>query len=420
MSEIALDNEDKRAKRRPRWWLLIASLCAGGLIWFASIWWAARRYRSAMTAVDAAMAAGKFGLAARDLETILAWKPHSDEAAYMLGICEQARRRYPAAQQAWARVTPGSLFLQRAVLARLRLFHDMGQLAAAEQVVIDAAADLRNDRTDLLLLLVPIFSQIGRSDEAERLIEDRWEHLRALGEATPEESIKLVRLHIELTWKASSLDNLRLYLDQVGGLAPDDDRVWLGRANLAIQTGANDEARRLLAACQRRRPDDVPVWRSWLKWGIATNQVDSVRQALKHLPAAGATPAETHRAHAWLASQRGDVTSERQELERLVAAIPSDLTALERLAQFAENDGQHARAAELRDRKREIDRITARYQALYERTQHIRDAREMARLAEQLGRAFEVRVFLALAGSQEPGRDHPRTDLSRRDSPIHN
>jgi enediyne biosynthesis protein E4 len=325
------------------WKLTLVLFLTGGLIWGGWAWWAVGRYSSAMAAVDPAMAAGRFGMAARDLNQLLAWKPDSDEAAYVLGICEQARGRNQAAEQAWARVAPGSAFSHRAILACLRLFHDTGRLAAAEKLVIDAAEDPRNDRTDLLVLLVPIYSQVGRSDEAERLIEARWEHLNETGEATPEQSIKLVRLHIELTWKAPSLDNLRIYLDQVGRLAADDDRVWLGRANLAIQTGAHDEAKRWLDACQRRRPDDVPVWRAWLNWGIATNRMDVVQQAVKHLPALEATPAQLHRLEAWLSSKRGDIESERRELERLIAEDPADLTALDRLAQFADS-GRRARA----------------------------------------------------------------------------
>ena len=136
------------------------------------------------------------------------------------GLCEQARGEIGRPRKRGRGSRPVPTFSQRAILARLHLFHDTGRLAAAEKLVIDAANDPRNDRTDLLVLLVPIYSQIGRSDEAERLIEDRWEHLNARGEATPEQSIKLVRVHIELTLKALSLENLRVYLDQVAGWHP--------------------------------------------------------------------------------------------------------------------------------------------------------------------------------------------------------
>jgi tetratricopeptide (TPR) repeat protein len=192
----------------------------------------------------------------------------------------------------------------------------------------------------------------------------------------------------------------------------DDDRVWLGRANLAIRTGDYSEAKRWLEDCRRRRLD-VPVWFSWLRLGMATGQIDVVREALAHLPAEGSTPAQLHRTSAWLAARRGDVESEQRELEDLVGADPADLTALDRLAQLAEQAGQPTRAAELRRKQSEIERLKARYEKLYDRTQPIRDAVEMAEIAEQLGRTFEARIFLTLAISEDPERADLRRNLRR-------
>ena len=100
-----------------------------------------------------------------------------------------------------------------------------------------------------------------------RLIEARWEHLNEKAEGALEPAIQLLWQHIELTSKATPVETLRASIDQAGRLAPEDDRVWLGRANLAIRTGAYDEAGRWLDACQRRRPEDVPVWRARLRLG---------------------------------------------------------------------------------------------------------------------------------------------------------
>lgn len=97
--------------------------------------------------------------------------------------------------------------------ARLRLFQETGRLATAEQVVTEAAADPRNDRTALLVLLVPLFSDQGRIEDAERLIEDRWEHLNALKEGGDEGAIRLVRQHIELTMKPEPVETIRPTFD---------------------------------------------------------------------------------------------------------------------------------------------------------------------------------------------------------------
>jgi hypothetical protein len=187
----------------------------------------------------------------------------------------------------------------------------------------------------------------------------------------------------------------------------------LGRANLAIRTGAYDQAERWLNDCQRRRPDDIPVWRARLSWAIATNRIDVVCQAMTHLPDVESRPDQLHQLQAWLASRQGDGQTERQELECLLATDPADRSALDRLAQLAKQTGQPARAAELRRQKEEIDRLRARYEKLAERRQPIRDAVEMARLAQRLGRDFEARGFLTVAVAADPDRPDLRHDLEQ-------
>jgi enediyne biosynthesis protein E4 len=392
-----------------QWRRWLAIFLAAGLAWGGWVWWTDRNYREAILQVELEMANGQFGTASRSLTNLLARWPDCDEAAILLARCEQERGRTEPAAKALARVEPGSVFSHKAILGRMRLAHDAGQLAVAEQIVESAAADPRNDRSHTRFLLVPIYSQLGRIDEAERLIEERWEHLNETGGGASEPAIDLVRMHIQLTFKPNPVKDARTYLEMAAGLASNDDRVWLGRANLAIRTGAYDEAQRWLDACLKRRPEDVPVWRARLSWGIATDRLAEVRRALEHLPADDWTPAQVHRLKAWLAARRADIAVERRELERLLVEDPADRAALDRLARLP----QPAEAAELMRKRVEIDRLRARYEKLYDRNQPIRDAEEMASLAEQLGREFEARVFLTVAISEEPERDDLRQGLRR-------
>ena len=92
---------------------------------------------------------------------------------------------------------------------------------------------------------------------------------------------------------------------------------------------------------------------------------------------------------------------------------PADRTALDRLARLAEKGGQPARAAELSARRRKSIGFELATRNSYDRKQPIRDAVEMASLAEQLGRGFEARVFLTLAISEDPERDDLRRNLRR-------
>jgi tetratricopeptide (TPR) repeat protein len=295
--------------------------------------------------------------------------------------------------------------------------HESGQLAAAEQLIEGAAADSRNEHSALLALLVPIASEEGRLDEAVRLIEARWEHLNGKGEGSLEPAIKLVLLHIELTLKPTPVETVRAYLTQAARLAPMDDRVWLGQANLAIRTRDHDAAKRLLDACLERRPHDVSVWRARLSWAVETDRIDVVQEALTHLPSTELNPARLARLQAWLALKRGDLANECQALERVSAADPTDRNALDRLAQMAERDGEPARAAELFHKRVEFEQLEARYEKLYDRRQPVRNAEEMAHLAEKLGRVFEARALLTVAIAEDPDREDLRNELARLGRP---
>ena len=397
------------ARRHRRLVLLVLIIVA--TVWCASIGWEGRRYRTAMAEIQAEMSAGRHATAARNLIQLIDRNPGADEPKYILGVCEQARGRNQPAADVWARVTPGSSFSARAINARLSLLLDEGRFAAAEQLINDAAQDPRNEPTALRILLLPTFSHQGRLEDAQRLVVHRWEHLRETGQEASELAINLARLHAELQWTPIPVEAVRANLDQAAKLAPDDDRVWLGRANVAIRTGNLDEAVRWLDACRQRRPDDIPVWRARLSWGMAAGRIDVVRDALTHVPASESTPGQVNRIKAWLAAMQGDRATERQALDHLVAADPADHSALKRLAELARQDGQPERAAEIERRQAEIVRASARYHQLYERNQPIRDAVEMGHLAEILGRPFEARIFLNVAAAESLNRDEARREL---------
>ena len=146
---------------------------------------------------------------------------------------------------------------------------------------------------------------------------------------------------------------------------------------------------------------------------LASGRVDPACAATAHLPAAGATVAEVRRLSAWLAARRGDAGAERRALERLIVADPGDRAALVRLAALCREQGDPSRAAELERRKAEVERLQARFQELYRRNQPTRDAAELARVAEQLGRPFQARAFQTVAVAADPDRAELRADLDR-------
>ncbi len=173
----------RMARRRRRIPLVLTLLCGAGLILGCRAWWADRCYHLAMDRIESQIVGGRYALACRDLTELLSWRADpTGGIVYLLGSCELARGRNEAAAQAWERVAPGSEFSERAIRGRVRLLHDGGQLADVERLIARAAADPRNDRTAVLVLLVPTLTDLGRIDEAVRLVETRWELLNDRGE----------------------------------------------------------------------------------------------------------------------------------------------------------------------------------------------------------------------------------------------
>ena len=169
------------------------------------------------------------------------------------------------------------------------LFHDQGQFAAAEQLINDAAADPRNDTAHVRVLLVPIFSQLGRLDEAQRLLEEWWEHLNEMGEGASERAIDQVRMHIELAFKPNPVEtSARISTRPIRWPPTMTASGWVERT-WRSERATTTRRRAGSIACLKRRPDDVPVWSAWLKLGIASNRIDLVQQALTHLPADAST-----------------------------------------------------------------------------------------------------------------------------------
>ena len=381
--------------------ILIAGLGVSGL-WR---WWTIRDFHLAMAEVNTQMAAGRRAGAAKRLTSLLHASPDPDRVAYLLGVCERTRGRADAADAAWALVTPGSDMSPRAIEARMALRVDAGQWAAAEIVINNAAAIPHNDGTALQILLVPIYFDEGRLDDALDLVDARLNHLQRIGEGASHTAIVLARLHFDLEQTTDPAETVRAKLERAGQMAPDDDRVWLGRANLAVRTGHLDEAARWLDACERRRPQDIPVWKARTRWAMAASQVDTVKKALHHRPANALTEPELHAIRAWLARHNeGDRGVEREELALVVAARPADRLALDRLSEIARAAGQTEDLARWQGRKAEMERMTDRYKKLVARKQPIRDSSELALLAEKLGRPLEARVYLGVATAEGFGR----------------
>ncbi|HZW32004.1 MAG TPA: FG-GAP-like repeat-containing protein [Isosphaeraceae bacterium] len=375
----------------------------GAAAWIAVQWQA----QAGLSRARRAMAAGRFDLARAQLEGLAIQWPGRPEVDFDLGLCAEAMGDLDAALTAWARVPLRTRFSARAAAGRARILQDRGQFAGAEEVLTAAADDADPNDQEVRPALDRLLWYQGRFPELHRRFERRWSRATDRGDALRQLAL--------LDFEPFPVDRVRAVLEQAAARSPDDDRVWLGRANLAVRTGQLDQAAPLLDRCLRRRPHDVAVWRARLDWGLAALDAREVVRCLPHLPVDSAAPGESLALQAWLAARRGDVAAEHWALERLLDEQPGRIEALERLAELAIRSGQLDRAAGLRRQKAERDRARARYRTLIFQADLTPAVPELARLAERLGRRFEARGWATELLARESTRAEARQLLARLD-----
>ncbi len=162
-------------------------------------------------------------------------------------------------------------------MLRVRLLLKRDRFAAAEELLPIALRASGQHAIEARETLVLLFKLEGRFDEARVLIEEAWssypDRFGLLRQLANFDSINPVP--IEKIWPA---------LDKAAEQSPDDDRIWLGRANLAIRTGDFVESRKLAGrtACDCGRTTDPSGRASWT-WPLPRVSTAEAEQALKRV-----------------------------------------------------------------------------------------------------------------------------------------
>ncbi len=378
---------------RPRWfWLLSSPLVLllagwGGLAFFSER--QQRQDRADLAQGKSDLAAGRLTQAQARLLTLARTHPGDGEAAYYLGLCEEARQNDRAARVAWENVPAGSPFATRAAVKRATSLIDAGQLGAAEAILEALPRNEQPSSNAIRQNLELVYRLQGRLADVRRLIVESW-----VGAADPMAILRRCFVLDRAKYPAETVDQLLARCD------PDDDRIWLARANRAILSGQPHEAKGWLDRCLTRRPEDEAVWRSCLELAQANGDAGAAFRAMEHLPAGLFAKADQLRLRAWLVARSGDVEAERAAVEAVMAEDPGDTAAWSRLAEIALARGDTAQSERVRRHIAEINTLHSEYSRLIDRDDRSEKASELAALAAALGRKQEARGWSLLKAGQ--------------------
>jgi tetratricopeptide (TPR) repeat protein len=391
---------------RPRWFAAIVAMVAVAVLatWGTLRAMEDRHCRALLEEARREMDGGHFGAARMRLNEILERRPTWDEARYHLGVCELARKRVQEAWDAFEKVSDGSAWAGWSEVRRSRIAMDQGRFADCEELLLRAAARPGPHRGEARWGLVLLLRMQGRFDEAKRCLQAGFDQM-----SSP--VVTLQRLY-KLDFDPFPIEGVRRGLERAARLAPEDDRVWLARAHLAIRLGDLDEARNWLDRCLARRPEDPAVWRMKRDWAIAADLPAQVRQTLSHLPADEEPEERVLALRVWLAAHQNDREAQRRALKQWVELDPGDAAAREQLAEREREDGHLREAEAQRSEIRALDPIRKEYTRLLASPSPESHADELARLAGQLGRRFDAAQWAALAGTKS-GKMPPLPSLAR-------
>ncbi len=359
--------------RSRRLWIAIGLGVVSGLC--AALFWVKERHgRLELALAKREFANGQVHRARQRLDRLTKDWPAWDDALYQLGLCDETLGHPVAAETAWSRISPNSSLARQAGLGRARLLMNSGRLAPAETLLLTLPRDETPEGRQVRQSLELLYRLEGRQSEVRDLIIESWDQA--------DDPAGVLRRHYLLDNSAFPVDYVRKTLEAAD---PNDDRVWLGKANLAAWTGQLDQASRFLADCVRRRPNDQAVWRARLEWARSTGDIETFRQAAHQLSLGRFTRRDVLSLRAWLAARSGNTTLEREILESLTAREPGNISAWDRLAALALKAGRKADADCFHEKKRTFNQAREDYKSLIGRDDRAAHCIELAGLAGKLG-----------------------------------
>ncbi len=327
------------------------------------------------------------------------------EVDLLLGVSEQALKHTEAALAAWKRVKSDSRFAPHAAILQARSVLRKDRFADAEPLLKIAIKGKGKLAIEARETLVNLYKIQGRFIEARALVSSSW--------GIYPDSVGLIKELEQLgSNNPKSVDAISAALQKASRNAPDDDRIWLGWANLATRLGQFVEAKKWLDACLERRPADPAVWRGIFERALAMQDEAEVERALRHLPQEAVAPYEVLSLQAWFAARAGDLDRERRAYEGILAREPGNLRALGRLADLALAAGEAGKAAQLRTLRAELTPAGYKYQNLIQKHDS-ENLPETARLAEKLGRVFEAHSLWSTVATRNPKNQEAREAMAR-------
>jgi len=157
-----------------------------------------RAFRARLAAARSLLDAGKPAEARQHLLTLLKQQPHSNEALYLLGLCQKAQGRIDLAVKTWEKIDSSSPYKAPCLLEHILALAAAGRTRDAEELASRSLANPQLDPGGFRWFLAPLYWSEGRRQEALACLRANWESLDWSRSDVLDHAVKIV--HMDLDW----------------------------------------------------------------------------------------------------------------------------------------------------------------------------------------------------------------------------
>ena len=330
----------------------------------------------------------------------VAWS-ENDETKYLKGLCEFSTGRPGDALGTWSLITPGTSFAADATLKAGEWLETQGELDLAEQTYRQAITPAGARSNEVRHALLQLLWQEGRLDEVRPLVRQNWQQqTRSLG-PDASQTIANLRAHLSVDLEVFPVDHVRQKLSAAAAKNPQDIGVLIGLANIMTRSGQTPSANVIMQTLHQTKSDDPRVAHALFLYEMQQNHPERILSLLSKIKMNEMEPAALVQLASLLAARAGRLELQMQLLQNHLKTSPGDIRALEELAEALIQKGDKKAAAELRQKRAELDMARRTYGNLVA-SDFKANAEQMAELAARQGRWFEAIGFASIAARQEP------------------
>lgn len=388
----------KRLNRRI--FVLILMVCLG----LAGVNFCNQYYHRSMARIRTDVNSKSYRDAIKKLDRLLSLPfMKSDEALFLKGLCNYSLGKPNEAVLVWNEIGGDSQFRHDIALKTGEWLELTGDLDHAERVYRDALQVQGRLANEIRHVLIQLLWLEQRFDESAKLIETNWFHQEKQFGPDDTRAIANLRAHLSLDLEVFPIEHVKKRYDMLAEKKQSDTGRLLGLSGFFMKTGDYKNARNSLDAITETQTDELEkaILNRKIQLALFEGDLPNVIKLAKRLKETDIPSPLKMRIVSAVLQDSQNYQPLIEFLSKYRRSYPSDVWAIEELAEIYLKLGMARDAADLRNTRKTIDQILRDYTNLVG-SDFRANAGQLATMSETLGRWFETYAFRMIDAQMHP------------------